>query len=167
MFHLAILAIAAVSPGDGKIVAQDDWQALSVLQVGGTPPGSSPYYLRVAAGDLDGDGLGDEAFLKLVCADGAVTQALMRNVKSPRDSASGMASGKRQHGTVTIVKEWGPSTPQFKTMKTGYNVKTMDRARVNAEGWWPVELTGSDGLCAAADAAAVIIVKSKSNITNN
>lgn len=169
MLHLAIMAVAALSPGDGKVVAQDGWQALSVLEVGATPPGSSPYYLRVAAGDLDGDGLGDDAILKLVCADEAVKHAAMRsyNVKSPRDSASGMASGKRQHGSVTIVKEWGPSTPQFKTMKMGYNVKNMDRVRLAAEGWSTVELTGSDGLCAAADAAAVTIVKSKSNITNN
>ena len=35
------------------------------------------------------------------------------NVKSPRDSASGQASGKRTHHPVTFVKEWGASTPQF------------------------------------------------------
>lgn len=35
------------------------------------------------------------------------------NVKSPRDAASGMASGKRSHQPVTFVKEWGASTPQF------------------------------------------------------
>lgn len=34
-------------------------------------------------------------------------------VKSPRDSASGQASGKRQHKPVTFVKEWGASTPQL------------------------------------------------------
>lgn len=35
------------------------------------------------------------------------------NVKSPRDSATGQASGKRTHHPVTFVKEWGASTPQF------------------------------------------------------
>ena len=34
-------------------------------------------------------------------------------VKSPRDAASGQASGKRTHHPVTFVKEWGASTPQF------------------------------------------------------
>lgn len=32
-------------------------------------------------------------------------------VISPRDAASGQASGKRQHKPITIVKEWGASTP--------------------------------------------------------
>ena len=35
------------------------------------------------------------------------------NVRSPRDVASGQASGKRIHQPVSFVKEWGPSTPQF------------------------------------------------------
>lgn len=35
------------------------------------------------------------------------------NVKSPRDAATGQASGKRTHHPVTFVKEWGPSSPQF------------------------------------------------------
>ena len=35
------------------------------------------------------------------------------NVKSPRDAASGMASGKRVHQPVSFVKRWGPATPQF------------------------------------------------------
>lgn len=32
---------------------------------------------------------------------------------SPRDLATGQASGKRQHKPVVITKEWGPSMPQF------------------------------------------------------
>jgi type VI secretion system secreted protein Hcp len=35
------------------------------------------------------------------------------SVKSPRDSASGMASGRRTHQPVSFVKAWGASTPQF------------------------------------------------------
>jgi len=33
-------------------------------------------------------------------------------IQSPRDLATGQASGKRQHGPITITKEWGASTPQ-------------------------------------------------------
>ena len=36
-------------------------------------------------------------------------------IKSPRDIATGQASGKRQHGAITITKEWGASTPQYFT----------------------------------------------------
>jgi type VI secretion system secreted protein Hcp len=34
-------------------------------------------------------------------------------VQSPRDIATGQASGKRQHNPVEIVKEWGAATPQL------------------------------------------------------
>jgi type VI secretion system secreted protein Hcp len=34
-------------------------------------------------------------------------------IKSPRDVATGQASGKRQHGPILITKEWGASSPQF------------------------------------------------------
>ncbi|MEI7554584.1 type VI secretion system tube protein TssD [Candidatus Chlorohelix sp.] len=34
-------------------------------------------------------------------------------VTSPRDIATGQASGKRQHKPVTFTKEWGAATPQF------------------------------------------------------
>jgi type VI secretion system secreted protein Hcp len=39
--------------------------------------------------------------------------AFSYEVKAPTDRASGQASGKRQHGAVTITKEWGASSPQF------------------------------------------------------
>jgi type VI secretion system secreted protein Hcp len=36
-------------------------------------------------------------------------------VTSPRDVASGQATGKRQHGAVTFTKEWGAASPQLFT----------------------------------------------------
>ncbi len=36
-------------------------------------------------------------------------------VSSPRDAASGQATGKRQHGAVTFTKEWGAASPQLFT----------------------------------------------------
>lgn len=47
---------------------------------------------QVTAGDVDGDGKADKS---------AASQS---NVQSPRDSSTGMATGKRQHGAITIVK---------------------------------------------------------------
>jgi type VI protein secretion system component Hcp len=34
---------------------------------------------------------------------------------APRDAASGVASGKRMHKPVTIVKEWGAASPNLAT----------------------------------------------------
>jgi len=34
-------------------------------------------------------------------------------VSAGRDTATGQASGKRQHGEVVIVKDWGAATPQL------------------------------------------------------
>ena len=39
--------------------------------------------------------------------------ALSWDVQSPRDVATGQASGKRQHGPVTFTKEWGTASPQI------------------------------------------------------
>ncbi len=35
------------------------------------------------------------------------------SLESPRDPASGMATGRRIHHPVTFVKEWGAATPEF------------------------------------------------------
>jgi type VI secretion system secreted protein Hcp len=34
-------------------------------------------------------------------------------IQSPRDVATGQASGKRQHGPITVTKEWGAATPMI------------------------------------------------------
>jgi len=47
-------------------------------------------------------------------------------ITSPRDVATGQASGKRQHGPVTITKEWGPATPQiFQALVTNEVLKSV------------------------------------------
>jgi len=47
-------------------------------------------------------------------------------ISSPRDIATGRASGKRQHGPVTITKEWGASTPQiFQALVHNETLKTV------------------------------------------
>ncbi len=57
-------------------------------------------------------------------------------ITSPRDPASGQATGKRQHGTVTIVKEWSAATPQlhFSITEAGSSVTlkcTVNTSRSN------------------------------------
>lgn len=159
-----LLAATALAPTDGKVEATDDWVGLSILAVGSAA--QSPYYLRVAAGDLDGDGLADEAYLRLTCAGNAL-QAVHYNVKSPRDSASGLATGKRMHKPITFVKEWGAATPMLSAVKPTYNVKNMEGSRVAGDGWSPMALAHADGLCPATEAAARKATKTKSNIQNN
>ena len=169
MLLLTLLAAAAgVGETDGKIMAQDDWQSMSILEVGGTAAGS-PHYVRVAAGDLDGDGRADEAYVRLVCVDGTVRQASYM-VVNPRDAATGLPTGKRQHNPMTIVKEWRAATPELRAMKVGYHVKKVEGAGARpdqAVTMTAIALAESRGLCPAVSAAANDIVRTKSNITNN
>jgi hypothetical protein len=162
MLILALIVAAAAVP-EGKPTGMDDWQALTVIAVGKVSSDGSPYYLRVAAGDLDGDGLPDEAYLKLDCANGLLKEASYM-VKGPRDSGSGMATGKRMHKPFTFVKEWGAPSSQLSTMRPTYNVKKMEGARSAIDDWTALSLSKAEGLCPATAAA---IVKSKSNISNN
>ncbi len=47
-------------------------------------------------------------------------------IKSPRDIATGQASGKRQHGPISITKEWGASSPQiFQSLVTNEILKSV------------------------------------------
>ena|SRR5258707_230410 len=71
--------------GKAKTSASDDWQAQ-----------------RVAAGDVNGDGKADAA------------ASSNSDVKSPRDAASGQASGKRQHQPVSLKKEDEQKPPSEK-----------------------------------------------------
>jgi hypothetical protein len=138
-----------------------------ILEVGIDPAAGAPHYLRVAAGDLDGDGRADDPNHKLNCA--GVLQTVANYMVSPRPPATGQASGKRMHKPVTFVKEWGAATPQLSQVKPTYDVKSIKgaRAAAAADGWRPIQLSASDGLCGATAAAAKGVVKSKSNITNN
>lgn len=132
------------------------------VQQQGWDAAASTAYLTVTVGDLNGDGSPDTAVLKLVCKAGAVSEAYL----APRESGSGMPTGKRQHGTVTIVKEWGPAAPQWRAVRPTYDVKKMEGSKTTAvDDWMPVSLNGlPPGVCADA---AMAIVRSKSNITNN
>lgn len=126
-------------------------------------------YLNVA-GDVDGDGVADEGVVRLRCADGVVRSSDYHLV-SPRDVATGQSSGKRTHSPVTFVKEWGPSTPQFRTVAVSSNglpkitpkIAKESHGRMAAPGWTPIVLADPGAVCAAAAEAT----KSRSNIQNN
>lgn len=63
--------------------------------------------------------------------------AFSYSVRSPRDAASGAATGKRQHSPITITKAWGASTPQFfNSLVTNETLKTVlfEFTKANADG---------------------------------
>lgn len=135
----------------------------------GLDPGGPIYIKAHSSGDMDGDGLADDVVIRMECAAGVMHTAQYQ-VTSPRDAASGQASGKRMHKPFTIVKEWGAATPQLMAMKASYDVKKVEGTGARAkttmvDDWNPVSLSNSEELCAAAAAAKV--TKTRSNIQNN
>jgi type VI secretion system secreted protein Hcp len=58
-------------------------------------------------------------------------------VQSPRDPATGQATGKRQHKPVTVFKEWGVVSPQlFEALVTNENLTSViiDEMRTDPAG---------------------------------
>ena len=146
---LSVLFMLAAAP-ISFTVQQQGWDAASKTA-----------YLHITAGDLDGDGVPDESVMKLVCGDGAIAGAYIQ----PRDSASGMPTGKRQHGVVTIIKEWDAASPQMRASRATYDIKELKGAKTMAvDDWTQVDVAGLPPVCAPAASA---VVRSKSNITNN
>lgn len=169
---ILMFAAAAAAPTDGKASALGDWQTLAIYGVGRQEGGAGPIYLQVHAGDLDGDGRPDDAVVKLVCERGKMVESAIRyehSIRTPRDVASGQASGRRHHAPVTFVKEWGAATPQLMALKASYDLKQLkgNERAVTTDGWQMLSLNNANGLCDAAERAAGTVVKSKSNITNN
>ena len=161
MLLITLFALASPAP-EAKTMAHDDWLQATIVSVGSPSPTSPATYVVVQAGDLDGDGVSDDAYLKLACSDGKLTQAWYQ-VKGPRDAGSGMPTGKRQHRPVTFVKEWGAATPQLSAIKPTYNIKTLKgaRAATGEDDWLPISLAGTDGLCETAGAAAKAVERQR------
>jgi type VI secretion system secreted protein Hcp len=61
-----------------------------------------------------------------VHSDKIAAVAFSYEVTSPRDVATGQASGRRQHGPVTFVKAWGAASPQpFQALTTNEVLKSV------------------------------------------
>ncbi|MDQ6770462.1 MAG: type VI secretion system tube protein Hcp [Gemmatimonadota bacterium] len=62
--------------------------------------------------------------------------AFQYEVTSPRDLASGQATGKRQHKPIIVTKEWGASSPQlFEALATNEVLKvTFEFLTTKADG---------------------------------
>jgi len=84
---------ASTGKASGKM-ASDDWQTPAAKT---SQPKITENKTRVAAGDVNGDGKADVAAPK--------NPGTSSDVKSPRDLASGQASGKRQQEPAAAAKE--------------------------------------------------------------
>ena len=150
---------AAAAPrhdGDGR---------LHHLTITASPekPGG-PLYLRVQAGDLNGDGTADDAVVELVCTAGKSAGAFICH-RTARFGVAAWRPASAMYTPVKIVKEWGAASPQLSTMKPEYDVKMLEGQRARGDGWTAMTLSNTDGLCGAAESSAAAVVKSKSNIT--
>jgi hypothetical protein len=163
MFVSGLLLVAA----NAAMAASADYYM--TFKAVGLDPGGPMYIKAHSSGNLDGDGLADDVVIRMECAAGVMHTAQYQ-VVSPRDSASGQASGKRMHKPFTIVKEWGAATPQLMAMKASYDIKKVEGTGARAkttmvDDWNPISLANSEELCAAA--AATRATKTRSNIQNN
>jgi hypothetical protein len=109
----------ASGQASGKKMAQDDWSQKSAVSAGGQagvkPVSSSSDTKaspRVAAGDVNGDGVADAAASRNSAhATESLNATSPSKVEAPRDIATGHASGKRQHQPITVIKSVDKSSP--------------------------------------------------------
>lgn len=166
---MLLIALLALASPDGNKSAMDDWTRATIVSIGSSSQDNAgSNYLIIQTADLDGDGVADQSYLKIACDGGKLTGAWTQP-KTAREAGSGMATGKRMHKPFWISHEWAAPPATSSALKAGYDLKMGKGLRVahGDDDWTPVELRSSDGLCAATSAAAMAIVKSKSNITNN
>lgn len=95
--------------------------------------------------DSDGDGVPDAGELRAHC-DRSTLLAFHYRVVSPRDSASGQASGKRS--APRPARDWGPPSPPFRTLHPRVTVDAATAA--DADGWRIAKVDGLADVCGEA-----------------
>ena len=120
--------LSRIIRGDESCALHDSSRAAFAAWRAARPRASADYYLKIdsvaretaqgpiylkaqSSGDLDGDGLPDSAVIRIDLRRRRRCPTAQYQVTSPRDAASGQATGKRMHKPFTIVKEWGAATP--------------------------------------------------------
>lgn len=155
------IASAALVIGSPVLSASADY----FLVIKGISQASGgPIYLKVtSSGDLDGDGVPDEGIVRLTCTGSKLRAAsFQQTVLAPRDTASGLATGKRADPATGPWKEWNPASPQLYQLRVTDNVglpkitpkiAKESHGRAAADGWQPLSLADSATICAAASEA--------------
>lgn len=91
----------------------------------------------------------ESGVVKFRCDGGVVSSAWLY---SPRDVATGQASGKRMHKPVTFVKEWGAVSPGMS--KGSWDLATGKGARsvggvMAMDDWTAITVAGLDQACSS------------------
>ncbi|GAA4000214.1 hypothetical protein [Sphingomonas humi] len=156
MIFTLVLSAALLAPNAGSLT----------IDGVGAPTADGLIPLSVSAGDVDGDGVADRGTLLLRCEGGLITEAWFDGGTSPRDAASGMASGRS--------RDFDKASPVLAKMRPHYVIKEMKGARVMGsrkgyEAYQALSLSNAAGLCPAAtmQSSTVRATKTRSNIQNN
>ena len=159
-FALMSLALASgAARGSGTIgsgAAPDGGSIVSRAQATFSDGTSSDRLFTVTLDrDSDGDGVGDTAYLRVRCDSSVATAVYVHEVRSPRDAASGLATGKRMHKPFTITMELGRTKGSSWTGRASWDLKAATGARMAGGGisamddWTQVTMRdGSTSLCA-------------------
>jgi type VI secretion system secreted protein Hcp len=85
--------------------------AIGLGSPGFSAPGAADIYLKIK--DLPGDADDGSIALSGLAWDTRAEVGRFAEYTGPRDAGSGMASGRRQHRPMTIVKEWDKASPKL------------------------------------------------------
>ena len=106
---------------------------------------SGPMAISQATAETQGDITGDDTVGGM--PDVMEIYGFSHEIDAPRDAASGLPAGKRQHKPVTVTKELDKASPllmnvlvNFENMPTVKFVFTAQDPRLPSSGYWTVEL---------------------------
>lgn len=145
----ALLVTAMLGPAPqaaGKATPMLMEKPVRFTATGTYADGTSRVFQVTADRDSDNDGVPDVFDLRVTCTGGAVSSSVL----SPRDAASGLATGKRMHkpmtvrssGNVTPVDDW-QTRSTGKPIAASWDLATMKGARA-AAGPKPITLVEVD-----------------------
>jgi hypothetical protein len=140
-----LLILAAGAAGLGQAESHDVHElekvGFTVIGEGRGGPRSARYYKVASSVDADGDGVQDEAILKLVCSGGETRHASLQVLPSS-------AAAKKKAEPVTVVQRWTPAAAPLRSASFHYNIKNSEKARLASRvGWTEVKIDQSAGLC--------------------
>lgn len=130
----------ALAPETASVASRSASPAPATLTVTGTFSDGTARLIDVSSDmDSDGDGVLDQATIQAACDGTHLTHAVI----SPRDAASGMATGKRMHKPKVFF-----SAPVGAKLVATYDLKQMTKARTNAPATAPVTFAaGQPDVC--------------------
>ena len=130
---MLIFVVVGGAQSDAAASKQQQDRSSAPLTATGTFSDGATRIIDVTAGDVDGDGKADAMQLHVTCAGATVSSSAL----SPRDAASGMASGKRQHKPFTMSVT--DSRPMAGVLIATYDLKSL-KGRVASAAMRPVTL---------------------------